>query len=174
MNKTNEHADHKLFAPTHSGSVCPLVHLRPTTYPPHTPSNPHAHTLRLHAPRRAPRTLTTRCPAPRNISVRSPAPPCVPRDPSISFMMWMRHLIVTMVLVHPNTTLCTIEKFHVPEQQQMNKQNQKTDHKLYAPNHRGSVCPLVHLMPTTYLPHIRQNPTRTSPACTPLDMLLAR
>ena len=67
----------------------------------------------------------------------------------------MRHLIVTMAPVHPNTTLCTIETNHVPEPQHMNKSNQNTDNKLYAQTNRGSVC-LFPPQATTYLPHIRE------------------
>ena len=60
----------------------------------------------LRAPRHAPRSLTARCPAPHHISVRFLALSYVSSHASISFMMWMRHLIVMMVLVHPNATLC--------------------------------------------------------------------
>ena len=130
---------HELHAPTRRGSVCPSSPRQAHNI--FTKSQPHA--LHLQAPKHGPCTLTARCPAPRYISVKSPAPPYVPQLPSISSAMWMRHLIVTMMLAHPNTTLCTIETNHVPEQQQMHKSNQNTHHKLYAPTNRGSVCPLA-------------------------------
>ena len=107
---------HKLYAPTRRGSVCPSSPRQAHNI--FTKSEPYA--LHLHAPKHGPRTH------PRYISVRSPEPSYVPQLPSIPSAMWMRHLIVTMVPVHPNTTLCTVETKHVPEQQQMNVSNQNT------------------------------------------------
>ena len=59
---------------------------------------------------------------------------------------------------------CAIESLHLPELQKLTNRIKILMQQLYAPTHRGSVCPLVFLKPTTYLPHIQKILTHTPPA----------